>query len=249
MRTSTITRNPPQQSGTGLTYAFSVGDKVYKGVDYLSVYIVKELCPYIDNDGPCYILSPPGETKHSLSMHALEANLTLAPVLATTIFKAPQNFSWKDFFLSRKKVYSAKMAAWDKKYPTKADALATGVDDIEAHYKIGSRVEWRDLPDEANLVSSMTNTGEPHKGFHAIAVDIDHQCHLLPSRTPVHFHLYVDKKIPWKQYIEWLRISAEIGIVEEGFYRACLAKGMSTLRMGPYEEYKEYIEERMKNEG
>lgn len=47
----------------------------------------------------------------------------------------------------------------------------------------------------ANLVSSRCRSGA-----HAPAIDVDFPAHLVPSSTPGHAHLYIDKHLTWRQY-------------------------------------------------
>lgn len=65
---------------------------------------------------------------------------------------------------------------------------------------------------EADLISSITMSGE-----HAPAIDIDMPCRLVPSSTPGHFHLYIEKEMDWKTYEELLKALTRAGIVEDGF--------------------------------
>lgn len=85
----------------------------------------------------------------------------------------------------------------------------------------------------ANLISSKTVTG-----MHAPALDIDFQARLVPSRTKGHFHLYLDKEMPWWKYRILLRVLAWVGIIEPGYYRASVARKATFLRfdMGRWSE-------------
>lgn len=78
---------------------------------------------------------------------------------------------------------------------------------------------------EANLVASLTVDG-----LHAPALDIDMPCRLVESRTPGHFHLYIDKPMKWWRYRILLRVLAWVGIIEKGYYRASRDRKMTMLR-------------------
>jgi hypothetical protein len=78
---------------------------------------------------------------------------------------------------------------------------------------------------EANLVSSLTVDG-----LHAPALDIDMPARLVPSRTPGHFHLFIDKPMKWWRYRILLRVLAWAGIIEKGYYRASRDRKMTMLR-------------------
>ncbi len=54
---------------------------------------------------------------------------------------------------------------------------------------------------------------------------------LLPSRSPGHFHLYIDATISWKQQVELLEDLAWAGIIEARFRDMCLRQRMSFLRV------------------
>ena len=81
---------------------------------------------------------------------------------------------------------------------------------------------------EPNLISSLTD-----KGTHAPALDIDFPIHAVPSSTPGHFHLYIEKELSWSEYEELLRVLAKVGIIEEGFYQQARKFQQTYLRL-PY---------------
>lgn len=77
----------------------------------------------------------------------------------------------------------------------------------------------------ANMVSSLTTAGN-----HMPCIDIDLPCRLIESRTPGHFHLYIDREMSRDAYMALLAVMADVGIVEAGYYRASKARGMTFLR-------------------
>ena len=79
---------------------------------------------------------------------------------------------------------------------------------------------------EANLISSML----PKDGWHAPVLDIDFEAKLLPSTTPGHYHLYLDKEMRWDTYVFLLRALATAGVIEWGFYHLSIARGASFVR-------------------
>jgi hypothetical protein len=80
---------------------------------------------------------------------------------------------------------------------------------------------------DAEVVSSqIVGTDE-----HIPMLDIDMDAVLLPSSTPGHHHLYIDKPIPWKKYKNLMKALADAGIIEEGYYTASVKRGYSALRM------------------
>lgn len=77
----------------------------------------------------------------------------------------------------------------------------------------------------ANLVSSRTRDG-----LHAPALDVDFSARLLPSKTPGHYHLFLDRTMPWWRYRILLKVLAWSGIIEPGYYRASVARKQTFLR-------------------
>lgn len=88
------------------------------------------------------------------------------------------------------------------------------------------------IPDEAadietaELISSLSPTG-----MHRPLLDIDFPAVVIPSTTPGHGHLYIDKELSWKDYKKLLNLFADLGIIEHGYRGASLARGYSALRL------------------
>lgn len=87
---------------------------------------------------------------------------------------------------------------------------------------------------QANVITSEVaadwNT-QRSTGKHTVAVDIDMPCHVEPSTTPGHYHLYIDKVLDWPDYLMFLRVLALVGIVEEGYVSASERRGATMLRL------------------
>lgn len=81
---------------------------------------------------------------------------------------------------------------------------------------------------QANLVSSLLENGR-----HKPAIDIDIACKLRASRTKDHYHLYIEKEMPWWKYRMLLKVMVWCGIVEEGYYRASVGRKQTHLRYSP----------------
>lgn len=84
----------------------------------------------------------------------------------------------------------------------------------------------------ANLLSS-----ELPSGRHAPVIDIDLPCRLVPSRTPGHWHLYIDKMMPWWRYRLLLKALVIAGVVEPGYYRASVSRRMTFVRWSLISEW------------
>ena len=63
-----------------------------------------------------------------------------------------------------------------------------------------------------NLIGSLCESG-----LHAPLFDFDVPCELLPSKTPGHYHFYIDKEITREQYEKILDAFVDAGIVEPGW--------------------------------
>lgn len=79
---------------------------------------------------------------------------------------------------------------------------------------------------DANLVSSLGDDG-----LHYPVLDLDFGAYVVPSSTPGHFHLYLERAMPWDTYAGLLVALAEAGVIERGYADACLARGMTFVRM------------------
>lgn len=81
---------------------------------------------------------------------------------------------------------------------------------------------------DANIICSDV---ADRPGYHKIVLDIDLPVKALGSSTPGHSHLYIDKEVPWEDYLRLLWVMADIGLVEEGFAHLTQERGYSALRL------------------
>lgn len=79
---------------------------------------------------------------------------------------------------------------------------------------------------DADVISS-----ELGNGMHAPAIDIDVPIRAIPSSTPDHWHLYIEKAMTWRQYKRILRALVAAGVVEPGYYKASKGRGGTHLRL------------------
>lgn len=84
-------------------------------------------------------------------------------------------------------------------------------------------------PDDANVVSS--HFGHPQFGQHRPVLDIDFPAALVPSTTPGHFHLYLDKLMSWDDYEKFLRVCGEVGILEPGYVNVSIERRHTAVRV------------------
>lgn len=78
----------------------------------------------------------------------------------------------------------------------------------------------------ANVISS-----EGENGLHYPVLDIDFPAYVVPSSTPGHVHLYIEKGMPWEAYSKLLIALADAHIIQEGYLEACLARRMTFVRL------------------
>jgi hypothetical protein len=79
---------------------------------------------------------------------------------------------------------------------------------------------------QGNLYSSKLAGQE----YHCPTLDIDLECELHESTTPGHFHLYIDRPMPWESYVRLLEALYEADIIQKGYYELSIARGATFLR-------------------
>lgn len=86
--------------------------------------------------------------------------------------------------------------------------------------------------ENANLLTSeLDYPGAEHLKLHAPVLDIDYHAELIPSSTPGHFHLVLDKALPWDKYQKVMRALADADLIEPGYAGASSARGYSAIRL------------------
>lgn len=83
--------------------------------------------------------------------------------------------------------------------------------------------------DEANAITSRISGDEGER--HKLILDIDFPVQAIPSTTPGHFHLYIDKAIDWKSLLAVIEALANAGLVEQGYADACRDQKFTTVRL------------------
>lgn len=87
--------------------------------------------------------------------------------------------------------------------------------------------DWEVVPEsEANLVTSATGKGD----WHLPVLDLDIPHKYVPSTTEGHGHLYLDAPVRWDDYRALLETLGRLGILEQGYVRASVAKGATMVR-------------------
>lgn len=103
-----------------------------------------------------------------------------------------------------------------------------------ATYDQEVRLEVFDLA-EADLVSSETRMHGARKlprmpQTHQPVFDLDFAAELLPSSTPGHFHLYLNREISWRKYKKVLKAMMKAGLIEPGWYKMTVERHAGHLR-------------------
>lgn len=87
-------------------------------------------------------------------------------------------------------------------------------------------------PEDANLVSSRIQGRE---GWHSPVLDIDFPARLVPSATPGHYHLYLDRPMPWAKYEELLHALAKARIISRHYLKHSVLR-RATMARPPWVE-------------
>lgn len=66
--------------------------------------------------------------------------------------------------------------------------------------------------------------------LHNIVLDIDHDALLIETTTPGHHHLVINRPMPWLAYARILEALFMAGVIERGYYEACMNREASWLR-------------------
>ncbi len=102
------------------------------------------------------------------------------------------------------------------------------VDNMDVYDAQTGRYATQDL-DEAQVITSRVDVvGE---ATHKLIIDLDLPAQLIPSSTPGHFHLYVDKEIPDAAWQTLMYALAAAGLIEPGYMRASIARGFTAVRL------------------
>lgn len=92
-------------------------------------------------------------------------------------------------------------------------------------------VDTEDI-DKAELVSSKVVTPDGTVVGHAPVLDLDKiNVELVESTTPGHYHLYIDKVMPWDNYVLLLDTLYRVGILEFEFVQMSKQRGFSSVRL------------------
>jgi hypothetical protein len=125
---------------------------------------------------------------------------------------------------------------------------APSLDELSAYQHPYFKVDFHTIDDsaeleqpesrpEADLAEATTWSSElldehgKRTGWHTVMLDIDHPARLVPSSRPGHYHLYIDHPMPQGDYFKLLEVMVEVGLVQEGYRNASVARGGTHLRL------------------
>lgn len=111
----------------------------------------------------------------------------------------------------------------DGDYPSMDVAVVHAIEQAEGVTSYSGREKEDDL-------GSLLGDPRPEP-LHRPVLDLDIGAALIPSATPGHFHLYIDKLIPWSVYEQLLIALGDCGIIEPGYMQASLDRGYSSARL------------------
>lgn len=97
-----------------------------------------------------------------------------------------------------------------------------------------------DAPLESALVVGSMTTEVDHvstheddetRYFHKPVIDLDIPVRYFSSSTPGHGHLYIDKRMSFRDMVKLLDVMVEVGLVERGFVESTKARGEAYVRL------------------
>lgn len=149
----------------------------------------------------------------------------------------------------RKTFFSIFLQALDKKYKTGKE-LKEAKKQGKYKYTETDDLVASGLAGKYNLVSSKAYidypTAEDKGQWHFPCIDMDYPVFAMPSRTPGHTHLYIERAVSWDNYKKLLKALLECGLIEQGYYNASINHGMTLLRSDSYDRITNLLENKKK---
>lgn len=88
-----------------------------------------------------------------------------------------------------------------------------------------------ELSDATNVITSAINDPFYAGAMHNVVLDLDLPATLLPSSTPGHFHLFIDRPMTWDTYLNLIDAMVAAGLVEPGYRDASVTRGHTAVRL------------------
>lgn len=148
--------------------------------------------------------------------------------------------SFGNTFLKRKPQFSRWLASYDATHKQRVKSPKYEDNPTSSGYT----GDATDVPEGEvpNLISSKL---EDQPGMHGFCIDVDLPCLLVESRTPGHYHLYIDRVLSWDEYVPLLRALGKAKIIEPGYVDASIANGATQLRKDRFDIHREEIREEL----
>lgn len=86
------------------------------------------------------------------------------------------------------------------------------VENLGEGYAVDNKHNYVTKLSEANLISSQIGTSSKHR----VILDLDFPAALVPSSTPGHSHLYLDKQLTEGEMEKLIHVLHEVGIIAQG---------------------------------
>lgn len=109
---------------------------------------------------------------------------------------------------------------------------------LDAYDAHNGREDTLDINEAQVITSRMKSYGMPISEYfditeprHKVLLDIDVPAQLVPSSTPGHSHLYIDKELTERQWRVLIEALDYAGIIEPGYANASLQRGYTALRL------------------
>lgn len=110
--------------------------------------------------------------------------------------------------------------------------LLNGAGENDPSYPVDDVVVIHDIAHAEGITSwdaKASKLGEPP--MHRPVLDIDFEAALIPSSTPGHYHLYLDKLMTINDYEDLIDVLGRVGIIEPGYADATIQRGYSSARL------------------
>lgn len=114
-----------------------------------------------------------------------------------------------------------------EKTPPLAGQMYQSVQNFDDYEAREGRYNTTDI-DAAQVITSRVADKEK---VHKLLLDIDIPAQLIPSSTPGHSHLYIDKEMSEEAWSTLLFALSSAGIIEPGYMRASISRGFTALRL------------------
>lgn len=142
--------------------------------------------------------------------------------------------NWEGYYLANRSrvkegIDDAKEALQNATHELPAELKGLALAHVE--FDVDSGYTADEVPVEeihrANIVTSKI----AGTAWHKPVLDIDLPVTVIPSSTPGHFHLVIDRWMSWPRYARLLQELALAGVLQTGYVNASLSRGHTAIRL------------------